>query len=185
MTFSSKGRILLADCGCYDLHIALKHWVAVSVWQDKVITLLYSVSIHCSTSRNYRHDKEWLVAHIQLCLSLNIQLVYCVILTAYKLTEFICLICLDTYNAVLNRLCRNCYNIYALLYVKISRLSIAQSVIIINSVCDVTVLLCLKKCNSTLDRVYCTRIYLNEIPLLNRDLSDNCLLYTSPSPRDA
>ena len=53
-----------------------------------------------------------------------------------------------------------------------SWLSIGKSVVIVYTVSDITVLLCLKDHKTSLDRMYRTRIDLNEITFLYRDLTD-------------
>ena len=55
---------------------------------------------------------------------------------------------------------------------QLSGLAVAQSVVIIHAVSDITALLGLYEKNSSLDGMHGTGIDLDEIPGLNRDLTD-------------
>ena len=55
---------------------------------------------------------------------------------------------------------------------KLSRLAVCESVIIVYPVCDVTVLLGFKNHAAACDCVHCARVDLDEITLFDRDIAD-------------
>ena len=55
---------------------------------------------------------------------------------------------------------------------KLSRLAVCESVIIVYTVCDVTVLLGFKNHAAACDCVHCARVDLDEITLFDRDIAD-------------
>ena len=136
-----------------------------------MIALLDSLSIHSALSVKHTHIKEWM-ALLKLQLTIKHKLINFIILTLNKLVPLILWEIVCVHDTVLCGLCRDCDDINTLIYMQLSRLAVCESVIIVYTVCDVTVLLGFKDHAATCDSVHRTRVDLDEIALFDRDIAD-------------
>ena len=132
--------------------------------------LLYWSAVKTSLSIQNTDIYKWLIP-IKLCCSIYSCLAYSIARAAYKLLG------LCTFNVKLFMLCHCRFkwclnNVNTLLYMKCSRLSILQTIIVIYTICNITVLLSLKNQSSTLNCMNTAWIDLEEITLLYRNLAD-------------
>ena len=136
-------------------------------------------AVHRALSLQDAHIGE-AAAKILLPVSCHLHLVHCII-SAGDQVIFLTVVCVSRKHRLLVPVLhkRGPDHINALLYMELS----GKSVIIIDTVCNITALLGLQYQRSALDGMDASRIDLEEIPLLNRDLADE--LIPSPFPGSA
>lgn len=135
-----------------------------------MVALLDSLTIHSALSVKHTHIKEWMTL-FKLQLTIKHKLINLIILTLNKLVPLILWEIVCVHDTVLCGLCLNRDDINALIHMKLSRLAVCKSVIIVYTVCDVTVLLGFENHAATCDSVHCARINLDEITLFNWDIA--------------
>ena len=120
---------------------------------------------------DYADDQER-IRLLKLSLPIHFHVEYLIILTLDEFLQFVGLRFPSLDHALGHRCCRHFDDIETLLYMKLTRFAVGKTVIIIDTIGNITVLLCLKNCNSTLDCMHGTRINLDEITFLYRDFTD-------------
>ena len=109
---------------------------------------------------------------LKLHLPIKHELINFIILTLNKLVPLILWEIVCVHDTVLCELCRNSDDINALIHMKLSRLAVCESVIIVYTLCNVTTLLCFKNHAATCDGMHCARVNLDEIALFDRYIAD-------------
>ncbi len=136
-----------------------------------MVALLDSLFIHSALSVKHTHIKEWMTL-FKLQFTIKHKLINLIILTLNKLVPLILWEIVCVHDTVLCGLCRNCDDINTLLNMKLSRLAVCESVIIVYTVCDVTVLLGFENNTATCDSVHSARVYLDEIAFFYWNVAD-------------
>ena len=136
-----------------------------------MITLLNHLTIHQAFPFNDAHIHERLIL-FDIYRFCHVQLPYRIVIAGNQFIHHILRQIIHIFHTVFCRRRRNRNYINTLLHMKLAGLAIGQSVIIINTIGNITVLLGFQNHQSTFDRVDCSGIDLNKVSLLNRNLTN-------------